>query len=137
MRGGIRRRCPDELDERIRREIARASDHVLEQIVHAHRCPDPSIDETIGIVGGVQRIGRTVHDRGEFVLQLDVLTETELATIQAPEELDHHRHFHRARGVKALVGVEEQRVFPREIAKCDADRRSWNFRDAPFDARPQ
>ena len=71
VRGRVRGLRADESDERVRREVARAGDHVLEQIVHAHARADPACRPDCPSRRRVERVGRSVDDRREFVLQLD------------------------------------------------------------------
>ena len=49
------------------------------------------------------------------------VVERERAGARLPEQLDHHRHLHRARGVKRLVGIDQQFGAAVERAKRDRD----------------
>src|SRR5207249_5442214 len=39
--------------------------------------------------------------------------------VRIPEDLDHHRELHRARGVEAEVGAQQQRVWTRQALVVD------------------
>ena len=112
-------------------------DHALVQFAQRHRLADPGVERRIRIVAGAQREGRPVHDGRELVAQDDRAVEPQGARVGATEQLDHHRHLHRAGGVERSDGVDGERVSRGEVLQPDAGLRARETGDALFDGGAQ
>src|SRR5262249_52825392 len=103
VRGRVGVLRADELDERVRGQVARSRDHVVDQVANRDAASYKSVSQAVGVVAGAQRIGGAVGDRYKMIHQGDGLVEAKRTRVDPAEQLDHHRDLHGARGVKAFV----------------------------------
>ena len=109
------------LDEDVCREVAADGDHRLAQAPVAHGLPDGLVDLGIRVVLRRELVGAAVDDAREAIGDRDRGVEREPAEVRLAEQLDHHRHLHRARGVEHLVWLDERLVAAVDGPEGDGD----------------
>ena len=92
------------------------------------------LDLGVRIVADAQRVGAAVDDAVELVDDGDLVVQLQRAGARAAEQLDHHRHLHRAGGVEAVVGVQVEGVAGLEVMECDSYDCPIYLGRAPADA---
>ena len=81
-------------------QIARPHDHALDELSRRHPLTDAQIHGAVGVIDRVDGRRRSVDNGRELIDEQDGLCGRQSAAFHLPEELDHHRHLHRARGMK-------------------------------------
>jgi len=98
------------LDQEVGRQVAADRDHGLAQLAQRHRLADRLVDLRVRVVADLKVIDAAVHDAVEVVHDRQRVVEAQAARLGLPEQLDHHRHLHRARRVEHLVGFDRHRA---------------------------
>ena len=105
------------LDDQVGREVAADRDHRFGEIAVRHASAEAPVDRGVGILAGVEREGAAVDDAVELVDDRDLVVEREPSSLGLTEQLDQHRHLHRAGGVELDVRLDQQLVVGRSSVR--------------------
>jgi hypothetical protein len=96
---------PDEVEQKVRREIAARRDHRLGELTHSERPSHGAVDLRIRVPLEPYTVGRSVVGAEEAVAHVHARLREELAAEDCAEDADENGDLDRAGRVKPPVGV--------------------------------